>query len=477
MAEDINKPSTFMNVNIHPNFLIAVKPQDNGIRMSRRIEQERTELTGLIQQILDEAKRQGATAAEADIGTGAGLTVTTRLGEVEKIEHERDKGLGMTVFFGHQKGSASSSDFNETAIKETVTAACNIARFASEDPYADLPDADLMATEVPELDLYHPWEISPEDAIKLAVDCEAIAKAEDKRINNSDGTSVSTYAGNHFYGSTNGFIDGWHWSSHTIDCTVIAETKSGMQRDGWYSKARNRDDLQSIHDIAKEAAKRTTQRLDAKKLSTRSCPVIFEAPIASGLFSAFVTAISGGSIYRKASFLLDKIDEQIFPEHIHIHERPHLKGALGSVPFDDEGLATRNRDLIIDGVLQGYVLSSYSARKLGLQPTANAGGVHNLTIDTSSHDLEELIKQMNTGLLITDMIGFGINQITGDYSRGAAGFWVENGELQYPVEEITVAGNLTEMYKQIIHIGNDVDPRNNILTGSVLIENMTIAGE
>ncbi len=445
--------------------------------MSGHIEQERKELTGIIQQILEEAKQQGASAAEANIGTGAGLSVTTRLGEVEKVEHERDKALGMTVYIGNQKGSASSSDFSEVAIKETVTAACNIARFASADECAGLPDPELMATEVPDLDLYHPWNISPENAIELAVECETVARGEDKRINNSDGTSVNTYSGNNFYGNTHGFVGGWHWSSHTIDCTVIAETSNGMQRDGWYSKARNRDDLQSIHDIAKEAAKRTTQRLDAKKLSTRNCPVIFEAPIASGLFSAFVTAISGGSLYRKASFLLDKIDEQIFADHVHIHERPHLRGALGSAPFDNEGMATRNRDLIIDGVLQGYVLSSYSARKLGLQPTANAGGVHNLTIDTSEHDLAELIQQMDTGLLITDMIGFGVNQITGDYSRGAAGLWVENGEIQYPVEEITVAGNLTDMYKQIIHIGNDVDLRGNILTGSVLIENMTVAGE
>jgi len=445
--------------------------------MSHRIEEERKELTGIIQQILDEAKRQGATTAEADIGTGAGLSVTTRLGEVEKIEHEQDKGLGITVFIEHQKGSASSSNFSEAAIKEIVTAACNIARFASEDEYAGLPEAELMAADTHELDLYHPWDISPEDAIQLAVECETLAMAEDKRIINSDGTSLSTYAGNHFYGNTHGFVDGWHWSSHTIECTVIAETSHGMQRDGWYSKARNKDDLQSINDIAKEAAKRTTQRLDAKKLSTRQCPVIFEAPIASGLFSAFVTAISGGSLYRKASFLLDKIDEQIFADHIHIHERPHLQGALGSAPFDNEGLATRNRDLVVNGILKGYVLSSYSARKLGLQPTANAGGVHNLTIDTSEHDLDELIQQMDTGLIITDMIGFGVNQITGDYSRGASGFWVENGELQYPVEEITVAGNLSEMYKQIVQVGNDVDPRGNVLTGSVLIENMMVAGE
>lgn len=445
--------------------------------MSCRIEQERKELTGIIQQILDEAKQQGATAAEADIGTGAGLSVTTRLGEVEKIEHEQDKGLGVTVFINHQKGNANSSDFSESAIKETVTAACNIARFASADEYAGLPDAELMATEVPELDLYHPWEISPEEAIQLSADCEAIARAEDKRINNSDGTSINTYAGNHFYGNSHGFIDGWHWSSHTIDCTVIAETNQGMQRDGWYSKARSKDKLQSIQDIGKEAAKRTIQRLDARKLSTRQCPVIFEAPIASGLFSAFISAISGGNLYRKASFLLDKIGEQVFAEHIHIHERPHLQGALGSTPFDNEGMATRNRDLIVDGILKSYVLSSYSARKLGLEPTANAGGVHNLTIDTGNYNLNELIKQMDKGLLITDIIGFGVNQITGDYSRGASGFWVENGKLQYPVEEITIAGNLIEMYKQIIHVGNDINPRGNILTGSVLVENMTVAGE
>ncbi len=445
--------------------------------MNSRVQQERKELTGIIQFILDEAKRQGATAAEADIGTGSGLSVTTRLGEVEKVEHERDKGLGVTVFIGQQKGSANSSDFSEAAIKETVTAAINIARFTSEDECAGLSDAELMATSIPDLDLYHPWDLTAEDAIQMAVECEALASNADKRINNSDGTSVSSYAGNHFYGNTHNFVDGWHWSSHTIDCTVIAETSNGMQRDGWYSKARSREDMQSIQDIAREAAKRTTQRLDAKKLSTRNCPVIFEAPVASGLFSAFITAISGSSLYRKASFLLDKIDQQIFAEHIHIHERPHLKRALGSAAFDNEGMATNNRDLVVDGVLQGYVLSSYSARKLGLKPTGNAGGVHNLTVDTSEHDLDELIKQMDTGLLITDMIGFGVNQITGDYSRGAAGFWVENGELQYPVEEITVAGNLLEMYKQIIHVGNDVDPRGNVLTGSVLLENMTVAGE
>lgn len=436
-------------------------------------------LTDIIQQTLNIAKAQGVSGAEVAADTGTGLTVTTRFDEVEKIEHENDKSLAITVFIGNKKGSASSSDFSASALKETVTAACNIANVTSEDEYAGLADQQLMATQVIDLDLYHPWQITAEKAISLAIECENVARDQDQRINNSDGTSISTYDGNHFYGNTHGFIDGWCWSSHSIDCTIIAATPNGMQRDGWYSKARKSEALQDIHSIAKEAAKRTVQRLDAKQLSTRQCPVIFEAPVAAGIFSAFTSAISGSSLYRKASFLLDTIDQQIFPEHIYIHEKPHLKAALGSAPFDAEGMATKNRDLIVDGILQGYILSSYSARKLGMQPTANTGGVHNLHINsnTAEIDLAEMIKQMDTGLLITDLFGFGVNQITGDYSRGASGFWVENGTIQYPVEEITVAGNLKEMYKNITHIGNDVDMRGNILTGSVLLENITIAGK
>lgn len=435
------------------------------------------QLSILIERILDKAKQQGATSAEAEIGTGAGLSVTVRLGEVEKIEHEQDKGLGVTVYMGQKKGTASSSDFSDKAIDETVAAACNIARYASEDPAAGLADADLMAKEIPNLDLHHPWDLSAEAASELAIQCETFGRDADTRIVNSDGCLASTYSGGHLYGNSHGFIGGWEWSSHMLDCTLIAETDKGMQRDGWYSKARCADDLESAETVGKEAARKTLARLDSQKLSTRECPVIFEAPIASGLFSAFITAISGGALYRNATFLKDSLGEQIFPDGFRIHEQPFLKRAMGSAPFDNDGLATRAHDIISDGVLQSYVLSAYSARKLGLEPTANAGGVHNLTIEPGEKNLDALIAQMDTGLLITDMIGFGVNQVTGDYSRGASGYWVENGKLQYPVEEITVAGNLKQIYKDILEIGTDVDKRGNMRTGSVLVEKMTIAGE
>ena len=441
------------------------------------MEQSKSDLIDLVRRALDEAKSQGATQAEVDIGTGAGLSVAVRMGEVEKIEHERDKGLSVTVYIDKCKGSASTSDFSEQALNQSITAACNIARNASKDQCAGLADAELMAQEIPDLDLYHPWPITPDQAIEIAVECESHARDYDPRINNSDGAIVSTYAGTHIYGNTHGFINGWRWTSHTIDCTMIAEQSNTMQRDGWYSKARDYNDLQDIKEIGNESGRRTVQRLGAKKLSTRRVPVIFEAPVASGLFSAFVTAISGGSLYRRASFLLDKLGEQVFTEHIHIHEQPHLKKALGSEPFDNDGVATQARDLVKDGILQSYILSAYSARKLGMQTTGNAGGIHNLIIEPGEQNLNELIKTMDTGLLITDMIGFGVNQVTGDYSRGAAGFWVENGAIQFPVEEITVAGNLLEMYRQIIATGKDVDHRGNILTGSVLIENMMVGGE
>ena len=431
----------------------------------------------MIHRVLDQARTNGATSAEADIGTGTGFSVTVRCGEVEKLEHERDKGMTVTVYMGNRKGTASSSDFSDASLNETIKAACNIARYASEDSAAGLVEASLLAKTVPDLDLYHPWSLSPEQAIELALQCENTAREFDSRITNSDGTMVNTYTGVHAYGNTNGFAGSWKWSSHTIDCTMIAEQAGHMQRDGWYSKARDYNDLQTINYIGEEAARRTTDKLGARKLSTRKVPVIFEAPVASGLFSAFITAISGGSLYRRASFLLDQLGKKIFPDHIHIHEQPHLKKALGSAPFDNDGVATRARDIVKDGVLQGYVLSGYSARKLGMQTTGNAGGVHNLVIEPGEKFLAELLHDMDTGLLITDMIGFGVNQVTGDYSRGASGFWVENGKLQYPVEEITVAGNLKEIYQNIIAIGKDVDPRGNILTGSVLIENMTVAGE
>ena len=430
----------------------------------------------LIDQVLSRCRKLGADAAEADINTGHGLSVNVRMGQVETIEHQRDKGLGVTVYIGGRKGSASTTDFSAAAVEATVSAACTIARNASRDECAGLIDPEYLAQDVPDLDLCHGWEIAPRAAIDLAIECEDAARQTDPRLTNSDGALVATYTGSHLYGNSHQFINGWDWSSHSIDCTVIAEENGKMQRDGWHTKARDPRDLDSVEGVGKEAARRTLSRLNARKLSTRSAPVIFEAPVARGLFSAFIGAIAGGALYRRASFLLDRLGEQVFAPQVQIEEQPHLPKQLGSAPFDDDGMATRRKYLVRDGVLESYVLSAYSARKLGMTPTGNAGGVHNLVLQTSEQDLNALIRQMDTGLLITDMIGFGVNQVTGDYSRGASGFWIERGEIQYPVEEITVAANLKDMFRNIVSIGNDVDNRGNIKTGSVLIDNMTIAG-
>ncbi len=431
----------------------------------------------LIDRVLSSSRKLGADAAEADINTGRGLSVNVRMGQVETIEHQRDKGLGITVYMAGRKGSASTSDFSDEALEASVNAACTIARHASQDDCAGLIDPEFLATSVPDLDLCHNWEIAPQAAIELAVECETAARRVDARLTNSDGSLVGTYTGSHLYGNTHGFINGWDWSSHNIDCTVIAEENGRMQRDGWYTKARDQRDLENVESVGREAARRTLSRLNAKKLTTRSAPVIFEAPVARGLFSAFITAVSGGALYRRASFLLDKLGEPVFAPRIQLEEQPHLPKELGSAPFDNDGMATQRKHLVRDGILESYVLSAYSARKLGMNPTGNAGGVHNLVVQTGEQDLDALIRQMDTGLLITDMIGFGVNQVTGDYSRGASGFWVERGKVAYPVEEITVAANLKDMFRNIVSIGNDVDNRGNIKTGSVLVENMTIAGE
>lgn len=438
-------------------------------------------LLDLIDFVIKEAGRQGADAAEADISVGDGLTATVRMGEVETLEHQRDKGLGVAVYVGEpgqqRKGSASTSDLGKPALTETIRAALSIARHTKADPCTGLADADRMAANIPDLDLYHPWVIDPQAALERALACEQAARDTDSRICNSDGASLNTQSGAEYYGNSHGFRGGWQFSRHSLDCAVIARDEHGMQRDSWYTRARAAADLDNAEQVGRTAGQRTIQRLGARRLSTRSAPVLFEAPLASSLFGHFVAAVSGGNLYRRASFLVDKLGETIFPACLHIHEQPHLPRAMGSAAFDDEGVATRNRDLVRDGVLQSYVLSSYSARKLGLQTTGNAGGVHNLTIEPGRHDFTELLQQMHTGLLVTDVMGFGVNLITGDYSRGVAGFWVENGELQYPVEEITIAGNLNDMFRGIVEIGRDVDTRRNIRTGSVLIERMTIAGE
>ena len=427
-------------------------------------------------QALEEAKKAGASAAEINIGTGTGFSVTSRLGQVETLEHQNDKSLHITVYSNSRKGSVSSTDFTGAAIRDAVTAAVAIARNSSEDSYAGLLDSKYLAREIPDLDLCQPWGITPEDAIQLTIECERAALELDPRIKNSEGASLSTYSGRHCYGNSNGFTGGWDWSTHSIDCSVIAEEDGMMQRDGWYTRNRDPEALDDIESLAGISARRALQRLGSRKISTCSVPVIYEAPVASGLFSSFINAISGSSQYRKSSFLLNMAGEKVFPEHLNILERPHIKKAMGSVPFDGDGMATKDRSLVKEGILQGYVLSGYSARKLGLEPTGNAGGVHNLIIENSDMDLQNLMKEMARGLLITELIGFGVNQVTGDYSRGASGFWVEHGEIQFPVEEITVAGNLGDMFKNIISIGSDVDKRGNIQTGSVLLDGMTIAG-
>lgn len=434
------------------------------------------DLEEITAEVLDEAKKAGATSAEISIGTGTGFSVTARLGEVETLEHQNDRSLNITVYSNTRKGSVSSTDFTQQAIKDAVTAAVAIARNSGEDSYAGLIDSKYLASDIPDLDLCHPWNISPEEAIQLTIQCEKIAVDLDPRIKNSEGATLNTYSGQHCYGNSNGFIGSWDWSTHSIDCTVIADEDGMMQRDGWYTRCRDPKDLDDIESVAEISGRRALQRLGSRKISTCSVPVIYEAPVAGGLFGSFINAISGSSQYRKSSFLLDMAGKKIFPEHISIKERPHIKKAMGSVPFDSDGMATNDRDLIKAGVLQGYVLSAYSARKLGLEPTGNAGGIHNLIIDNSDKDLQGLLKEMDKGLLITELIGFGVNQVTGDYSRGACGYWVEHGEIQYPVEEITVAGNLADMFQNIIAIGSDTDKRGNIQTGSVLLEGMTIAG-
>ena len=425
---------------------------------------------------IDTARRRGASASEAALSRTAGLAVNVRLGEVETIEHTRDDSLGVTVYFGRRKGSASSTDFTAAAVRETVEAACRIARYTAQDEFAGLADADRMAVEPPDLDLFHPWRITTDDAISLALETETAARDSDARITNSDGASVSKHDGGYVYGNSHGFLEGFSSSRNSLSCVVIAEDPSGMQRDYWYSAARDPARLEPASRVGLTAARRAVRRLGARKIETRSAPVLYEAGVARGVVHHFVSAIRGSSLYRKASFLVDRLGERVMPDHVRIHEQPHLRGALASAAFDGEGVATAARDLVTGGVLQGYVLDSYSARKLGVPTTGNAGGVHNLTVDAGSKPFEALLAEMDTGLVITELLGMGINIVTGDYSRGAAGFWVEGGEIAYPVEEITIAGNLADMFLGIREVGADVDTRGGIRTGSLLIDRMAIAG-
>ncbi len=434
------------------------------------------DLKNMVADILTEAKRQGATSAEVDVSVNKGFHVTVRKGDVETIEYNQDKMIGIDVFFGKRSGSASISDIRPEAIKAAVKAACNIARFTDEDQYAGLAEKDMLAFDYPTIELAFPWSLSVEEAIELAKECEARALAQDKRLT-AEGASISTGQVCHAYGNSNGFIGTVPATRHEISCVMIAKKGEDMQRDYSYTVSCDPGLLESLTTVAHEAAGRTLRRLGAKRLTTRRVPVIFAAEEARGLLGHFVSAISGGNLYRKSSFLLDHLEKQIFPSHISIDERPFLARALGSSPYDDDGVATKPNVFIEDGILKSYVLGVYSARKLGMKSTGNSGGVHNLFITTGNNNLTGLLKKMGTGLLVTELMGQGVNIITGDYSRGCTGFWVENGEIQYPVEEITIAGNLRDMYLNLVEVGKDVDKRGNIQTGSILLDHMTIAGD
>ncbi len=438
---------------------------------------EQSRLESLVAMILAEAAAQGAAAAEAAVNYGHALSVTVRLSEVETLEHHRSRGLGVTVYFEQRKGSASTSDWGSDAIRETVRAACDIACYTAADPCAGLADPDRLAREIPNLDLYHPWELGAEQAIALARRCETAALELDAQISNSEGGSVSTQSGCSVYGNSHGFCGGYSSTRHSLSCSVIAQDDNGMQRDYWYTLDRSHQALEPAETVGRRAAERALQRLHSRRLSTREAPVLFVPELARGLIGHFVGAIRGGALYRKASFLLDHLGQRIFPDFLDLREQPHLPGALGSAPFDAEGVATQERELVRHGVLQGYVLDSYSARRLGMQTTGNAGGVHNLTVQPGPLDFAGLLAHLDTGLVVTHLMGHGVNLVTGDYSRGAAGFWVEGGESRYPVEEITIAGNLKDMFLGITAVGNDVDRRGNIRCGSLLIGRMTLAGE
>jgi len=431
--------------------------------------------------LIDHAKKLGTDQAEASISVALGFEVTARMGDVETVEQHQEKNLQITVYQEHRRGSASTSDLSIDAIMAALHKACAIAKYAESDACLGLADAEKMAVHYPDLQLSHPWSITPEQAIDSAIHCDNVARDQDARIKNSEGASVSTNSDYYVYANSHGFLGDFSSSEHSISCSVIAETNGDMQRDYEYTIARNANDLQTIDWVAKNAASKALARLGAQKISTRQCPVIFHSNVARSLWGHFVAAISGYNLYRRTSFLCDHLHKPVFPDFVTIYQDPHLLGDIGSQPFDDEGVATQKIEYIKNGLLRNYVLGSYSARKLGLQTTGNAGGVFNLCIQSSDHsvdfNLSQLLREMGTGLLLTELIGQGVNLMTGDYSRGAFGFWVENGEIQYPVHEITVAGNLQELFRGVQLIGNDIDRRGNIKTGSVLLDRMTIAGD
>jgi len=434
-------------------------------------------LRQIARDLLDYAKQRGASAADTEVSEGFGQTVTVRQGEVETIEYNRDKGIGVTVYIGKQRGHASSSDFSPQAIRDTVDAALSIARFTAADECSGLADADQLAHEFPDFDLWHPWDLPVERAIALAKSCEAAGFAVDPRIANSEGATVSTQEAHFIYANSLGFLAGYPSSRHSVSCSLIAGKGDAMQRDDWYDTVRDPLDLAKPEAVGKRAGERAIQRLGARKIATTQVPVLFEAPVASSLLGHYVSAVSGGSLYRKSSFLLDSMDQQVFSQFVNISDLPHVRKGWATSAFDEEGVATQPRDVVKDGVVQGYFLGSYSARKLGMRSTGNAGGNHNLVLRDTGENFAALLKKMGTGLLVTELMGQGVNAVTGDYSRGAAGYWVENGAIAYPVQEITIAGNLKDVYRAIVAVGNDVNRRVSRQCGSILIERMTIAGD
>lgn len=437
-------------------------------------------LKQLARDVLQYAREQGGSDAAVEISEGSGLSVSVRKSKIETIEQNRDKGIGVTVFIGQKRGNASTSDFSTASLKATVEAAYNIARFTAEDDCAGLAEEELLEKNPQDLKLFYPWAISTEEAVALAQRAEAAAFAVDPRVTNSEGAGVHVQQSHFVSANSRGFIGGYPYSRHTLSVTPIAGKGAKMQRDDWYTSVRDPKKMASPEAVGRYAAERSLARLNARKLGTRTCPVLFEAPLAAGLLGAFVQATSGGALYRKSTFLLDSLGKPVFPSHIQVKEDPHVVGAIGSAPFDEEGVRTQKRDVVKNGVLQGYFLSTYSARKLGMKTTGNAGGSHNLAITSSltkkADDFAGMLRKMGTGLLVTELMGQGTNYVTGDYSRGASGYWVENGVIQYPVEEITIAGNMKEMFQDIVGIGTDTLVRGTKQTGSILIEKMVVAG-
>jgi PmbA protein len=435
------------------------------------------ELTTLVDNILSEAKRQGADQAEVSASMEQGLGVSVRKGELENLEFNQDRGFGITLYVGKRKGSASTTDSSPNAIRETVAAAKGIAKHTEEDPYSGLAEASLMPAETVELDLYHPWDIEPEQATAMAVECETAGLAVDKKLTNSDGAQISSQQALRIYGNSHGFIGAYPSTRHSLSCVLIGEDNEGMQRDYWYSLSRRWQDLEAAADIGVKAGERTVQRLSPRKAPTGKYPIILAPNLAAGLIGHLNGAIGGGSQYRKASFLLDALGQQVLPSWLTLREESKMARGLASAYFDGDGVATRDNVFVEQGQLSSYILSTYSARKLGLATTGNAGGVHNLHLDAPTQPLSKLLAQMGNGFLITELMGQGVNGVTGDYSRGASGYWVEDGEIAYPVAEFTLAGNLKDMLLNIVALADDIDMRSSIRAPSMLLETMTVAGQ